>query len=153
MKNGNIYDIGQTVNGVSTFLWFEGNWYYYTPNMDKRSLLYEYPQEDLSKLVLENEYEEVKLIGNILQLHSEDDVAGSSSYCQECDSCGEEGCCTPLRCTLKENCKYGETYLQHLKFGYKMYNYFEEEIISDLPLDVQDKIDERWNKIYDETYK
>ena len=29
IKNGDVFDIGQTVNGVSKFLWFNGKWYYF----------------------------------------------------------------------------------------------------------------------------
>ena len=61
MKDGNIYDIGQTVNGVSRFLYVNNKWYY------ARSLvfIYNYDQNDLTKTVLEDDFDEVKLIGNI----------------------------------------------------------------------------------------
>ena len=29
VKNGDVFDIGQTVNGVSKFLWFNQKWYYF----------------------------------------------------------------------------------------------------------------------------
>jgi len=61
MKDGNIYDIGQTVNGVSRFLYLNNKWYY------ARSLvfIYNYNHNDLTKTVLEDDFDEVKLIGNI----------------------------------------------------------------------------------------
>jgi hypothetical protein len=31
MDNGDIYNIGQTINGVSTFLWLNKKWHYFTP--------------------------------------------------------------------------------------------------------------------------
>ena len=62
LKNGDVFDIGQTVNGVSKFLWFNNIWYYFEERMSKS---YEYDQSDLTKLVLENEYEEVTFIKNI----------------------------------------------------------------------------------------
>jgi hypothetical protein len=76
-----------------------------------------------------------------------------TTLCPECFGCGQEGCCSPLNCTMKGSCGYRETNLQHLKFGYRMYNYMEEEIIPHLPLDVQDKITERWDEIYDKVYR
>lgn len=62
LKNGDVYDIGQTVNGVSKFLWFNKIWYYFEERMSKS---YEYDQSDLTKLVLENEFEEVTFFKNI----------------------------------------------------------------------------------------
>ena len=29
IEHGDVFDIGQTVNGVSTFLWFNDKWYYF----------------------------------------------------------------------------------------------------------------------------
>ena len=62
LKNGDVFDIGQTVNGVSKFLWFNNIWYYFEERMSKS---YEYDQSDLTKLVLENEFEEVTFLKNI----------------------------------------------------------------------------------------
>jgi hypothetical protein len=60
MKDGNIYDIGQTVNGVSRFLYINNKWYY------ARSIVtYNYDESELTKTVLEDDFDEVKLIGNI----------------------------------------------------------------------------------------
>ena len=61
MNNGNIYDIGQTVNGVSRFLYINNKWYY------ARSLVfaYNYDESELTKTVLYDDFDEVKLIGNI----------------------------------------------------------------------------------------
>jgi hypothetical protein len=65
MREGNVYDIGQTVNGVSRFLFLNGIWYYFE---ERFSSEYEYDQKDLTKLVTENEFDEVKLLGNIFDL-------------------------------------------------------------------------------------
>jgi hypothetical protein len=65
MREGNVYDIGQTVNGVSRFLFLNGIWYYFE---ERFSSEYEYDQKDLTKLVIENEFDEVKLLGNIFDL-------------------------------------------------------------------------------------
>ena len=64
IKNGNVYDIGQTVNGVSTFLWWNRVWYYFTERM---TTVYEYDQNDLTAIVTVNQFEEVKCIGNIIE--------------------------------------------------------------------------------------
>ena len=62
--NGNVYDIGQTVNGVSKFLFLNGKWYYFEERLTRE---YEYDQEDLTNLVDENEFDEVTLLGNIFE--------------------------------------------------------------------------------------
>lgn len=62
--NGDVYDIGQTIDGVSRFLYLNGKWYYFEATF---STEYQYDQDDLTKLVKENEFDEVKLLGNIFQ--------------------------------------------------------------------------------------
>ena len=62
--NGYEYDIGQTIGGVSRFLYLNGKWYYFEATF---STEYQYDQDDLTKLVKENEFDEVKLLGNIFQ--------------------------------------------------------------------------------------
>jgi hypothetical protein len=61
IKNGDIWDIGQTVNGVSRFLYLDNTWYY------ARSLVfkYNYDESQLIDLITLDEDESVKLIGNI----------------------------------------------------------------------------------------
>jgi hypothetical protein len=64
LKKGDIYDIGQTVNGVSRFLYLDNKWYY------ARSIVlkYNYDDEELTNLILEETplgLDYVKLIGNI----------------------------------------------------------------------------------------
>jgi hypothetical protein len=60
IKNGDVFDIGQTVNGVSRFLWFNGKWYYFEERLSHE---YQYSQEELTKTVKEDEG--VKFIKNI----------------------------------------------------------------------------------------
>ena len=61
--NGDVYDIGQTVNGVSKFIYYNDKWFYYREDMTRE---YEYPQEDLTALIENvNEVEDVTYIGNI----------------------------------------------------------------------------------------
>ena len=61
--NGDIYDIGQTVNGVSKFIYYNDRWFYYREDMTRE---YEYTQEDLTALIENvNEVEYITYIGNI----------------------------------------------------------------------------------------
>ena len=62
INNGDVFDIGQTVNGVSKFLWLNNTWYYFEERMTSE---YQYDQEDLTKLVNDNEFDEVTYWGNI----------------------------------------------------------------------------------------
>ncbi len=41
-----------------------------------------------------------------------------SPYCQVCDSCGEDGCCSVISCKQSPNVDYFEGYLEDLKFAY-----------------------------------
>jgi len=52
MKNGDVYDAGQTING--------DKWHYYNKDMNRD---YEYDQNDLKELILNDE--DVIFIGNI----------------------------------------------------------------------------------------
>lgn len=62
IKNGDVFDIGQTVNGVSKFLRFNDTWYYFEERLSKK---YEYDQLQLTNLILDNEFEEVTFVKNI----------------------------------------------------------------------------------------
>ena len=62
IKDGDVFDIGQTVNGISKFLWLNNTWYYFEERMTYE---YQYDQEDLTKLVNDNEFNEVTYCGNI----------------------------------------------------------------------------------------
>jgi hypothetical protein len=68
IKNGDVYDMGQTVNGVSRFLFFNEKWHYFEERLSRE---YEYDQDELTKLVsdTENDFNEVKYIGNIFTLN------------------------------------------------------------------------------------
>lgn len=63
IKNGDVFDIEQTINGVSKFLWFNNKWYYFEERMTYE---YQYNQEDLTKTVIDNDYNMVTFLGNIL---------------------------------------------------------------------------------------
>jgi hypothetical protein len=49
IKNGDIWDIGQTVNGVSRFVFIDGIWYYY----EERTL---FPKTGIPNSLTEYEY-------------------------------------------------------------------------------------------------
>jgi hypothetical protein len=87
--NGNVYDIGQTINGVSRFLFFNYRWYYFVEGFSNE---YEYDQQELTKLVTENEFNEVKLLGNIFEsfktCYFVADFKNSSATI--CKNCGKE---------------------------------------------------------------
>lgn len=44
-----------------------------------------------------------------------------SPYCPVCSGCGEEGCCSPLKCKQDPEGHYCQTYLNDLRFGYMMF--------------------------------
>jgi hypothetical protein len=62
INNGDVFDIGQTVNGVSKFLWFNDKWHYFEERLSSE---YEYDQDELTKLIRNDEFEEVTFIKNI----------------------------------------------------------------------------------------
>jgi hypothetical protein len=62
IKNGDVFDIGQTVKFVSKFLWFNNKWYYFEERLSSE---YEYDQDELTKLVIDNEFDEVTFVKNI----------------------------------------------------------------------------------------
>jgi hypothetical protein len=63
INNGDVFDIGQTANGVSKFLWFNNKWHYFEERM---SWEYEYDQNELTNVVLNiNESHDITFIKNI----------------------------------------------------------------------------------------
>ena len=68
IKNGDVYDMGQTVNGVSRFLFFNEKWYYFEERLSRECRK---DKSELTKLVndTENDFNEVKYIGNIFSLN------------------------------------------------------------------------------------
>ena len=62
IKNGDIFDIGQTVNGISKFIWLGGKWHYFNKEVDRA---YEYSQEELINIILNDEFGDVDYLGNI----------------------------------------------------------------------------------------
>lgn len=76
------------------------------------------------------------------------------SYCKSCGGCGQEDCCSPLKCTMGENCDYAETYLSDLKFGYHMNEWVQTNLLdtNKIPQGLIDLYNEEWEKAYDKFY-
>lgn len=65
LYNGDVFDIGQTVNGVSRFIYFNDRWHYFEERITRE---YEYSQEDLTELIRQdklNGTDEVTFLGNV----------------------------------------------------------------------------------------
>jgi hypothetical protein len=63
--DGDVYDIGQTVNGISKFIFIDGKWHYYSDRLMRQ---YEYDQNDLSDIIYQdkiNGWNDVKFLGNV----------------------------------------------------------------------------------------
>ena len=58
--NGSVYDLGQTINGISKFIVLDGKWHYYSERLTHE---YEYDQVGIDKLIWDGEYKE--FLGNI----------------------------------------------------------------------------------------
>ena len=63
INHGDLFDIGQTINGVSTFIFLDGIFYYYIGDLFL-GREYEYDAEDLKNLILNDEFDEIKFLGN-----------------------------------------------------------------------------------------
>ena len=64
-ENGDKYDIGQTVNGVSRFVWLNDKWYYFEQRFFSE---YQYDNDALTKLIIDDNlmgFDETKYLGNI----------------------------------------------------------------------------------------
>lgn len=65
LHNGDVYDIGQTINGVSRFIYWNDKWHYFEERITRE---YEYSQEDLTELIRQdklNGTDEVTFLGNV----------------------------------------------------------------------------------------
>jgi len=58
--NGSVYDLGQTINGISKFIVLNGKWYYYSERLIRE---YEYNGTEIDELIRDGEYKE--FLGNI----------------------------------------------------------------------------------------
>lgn len=63
IKNGDVFDIGQTVNGVSQFIRFNDTWHYFERRITRE---YEYDQDELTNTIRNvSSLEDVVFKGNI----------------------------------------------------------------------------------------
>lgn len=76
-----------------------------------------------------------------------------SPYCPECTACGHEGCCSPVVCTQKGDCAYGESYLIDLKYGYQCWEKFINTVNESLPDEVKAQVEAIQNEMYERWYR
>ncbi len=82
-----------------------------------------------------------------------------SPYCKSCQSCGEEGCCSPLTCAYKnmvknknKDCDYGKKYFLDLQFNYLLSKEIGVLIDNSKNKELIKKHDEIFDKIWHEVY-
>lgn len=75
-----------------------------------------------------------------------------SPYCKVCSACGVEGCCSPMACKQSPDGDYCQSYLNDLKMGYVMNQFFENEIMDQMPFYLREKYNAEWEKAYDQIY-
>lgn len=72
-------------------------------------------------------------------------------YCKSCGACGEEGCCSPIICTMDGD--FCKSYLRDLHFEYtfgkQLYDLVEQEGTPDL----KSKVRHLFDVLFDEFYK
>ena len=77
-------------------------------------------------------------------------------YCKNCNSCGEEGCCSPFNCfsTLfkDEKCKYGEKYLLDIKFSEELNDKLTELIHDTNDQELINKYHQIFSELFDKIY-
>jgi len=76
-----------------------------------------------------------------------------SPYCQECEACGEEGCCSALMCKQSESGDYCSGYLRDLRFGYHMHRWIENNLLFDIEEHQLAKYWEEYDKTFSKFYK
>ena len=76
-----------------------------------------------------------------------------SPYCQECEACGEEGCCSALLCKHFESGDYCSGYLRDLRFGYHMHRWVENNLLFDLEEHQLAKYTEEYDRAFGNFYK
>jgi hypothetical protein len=63
--NGDVYDLGQTINGISKFIFYNEKWFYYNESCNSE---YEYDHQGLTDLIHEDKMDggdNVTYLGNI----------------------------------------------------------------------------------------
>ena len=76
-------------------------------------------------------------------------------YCNECDSCGEDGCCSHINCARVRlaECKYGDTYLKQIMFNDAFIKALFQDAKKVLGKEAQEYLDFLFDRVYNEIYK
>lgn len=74
-----------------------------------------------------------------------------STYCKSCGGCGEEGCCSPLNCTMDGD--FCQTYLRDLKFEYDFGKQLYELVEQEGSLELKERMRNLFDKLFDQHYK
>jgi hypothetical protein len=89
---------------------------------------------------------------------SKKQIDDESPYCGKCDSCGETGCCPPVKCEAVV-CKYGEINLKDYRCFQDqwevMYNALKDIknansyfLVQELAKNALNEVDNLWDKLY-----
>ena len=82
-----------------------------------------------------------------------DKTENYSPYCSICDSCGVEGCCSPMSCQQHPDGDYCKSYLRDLRFAYVMNRWFENNLLDQLTEEQKDAYNKEWDIAYDKIYQ
>lgn len=78
-----------------------------------------------------------------------------SPYCKDCGACGEEGCCSPLKCFSKlienDRCMYGKYYLRDFQIALEFSEWVIEHVDKNNVLTVKDA-NRRYRELIDKIY-
>lgn len=85
--------------------------------------------------------------GEVDQYFGEDGY--ESPYCNICEACGEEGCCSPCVCKQHPEGDYCEGYLTDLKFSYAMHQRLLDKLDE---TGWPDTLKKWYDDLYDENY-
>ena len=78
-------------------------------------------------------------------------------YCNNCDSCGHDGCCSYIKCIFdsinrSEDCLYTETTKAEVMLRHYFYNYIIDESEDNPNKEIRDFVDKVFDKAYAEAY-
>jgi hypothetical protein len=77
-------------------------------------------------------------------------------YCPKCESCGVDGCCSPMSCfnqlVKDKNCRYGKSYLLDVKFSLELSDALIGLIDDGTDLALKSQYEKIYSKIYTKIY-
>ncbi len=84
---------------------------------------------------------------NLVKITEDLSLLPKETYCPVCRSCGEELCCTALRCVMTNNSRKCFGYLSDLKTAYVCYDKIKEFVYADEEkyATLIEEIEEIWN--------